>query len=98
MIRQGLWATLALAANADAFMIPSTMSLPHIKGNGLEALKNFNLADKLSGAGHVVANERIVKLGCPGCSFEGPKDAASDNAMVNPTHCDGYEPCVVHID
>lgn len=70
MINSGVVAaTFALAANA--FIVPSTVSAPDVKADGLDALTG-------------VAGERVVKIGCPGCSFEGDKDEQTENAMVSP--------------
>lgn len=72
MIRSvGLTASLALAANA--FMIPSTMTVP-----------NLNL-EALNPAQYIQDNSaKVVKLPCPGCSFEGAHGVEQvDNDMVS---------------
>lgn len=66
----GLTASLALAANA--FMVPSTMSMPDANVDGLDPV--------------IAAHDdsaRIVKVACPGCSFEGADGSKDvDNSMV----------------
>lgn len=67
----GLVAGFALAA--DAFMIPSTMSAPEVKGDGLEALKAFD-PTKMANDDTAKASGRITKLDCPACQVEGVDD------------------------
>ena len=58
----------ALAANA--FMIPSTNSLPDVKVDDNGALHGLGLPTALN-----IAKSRIVDLNCPGCSW--PEDTAA---------------------
>ncbi|KAI9672767.1 MAG: hypothetical protein M1831_000202 [Alyxoria varia] len=69
----GILAGFALAANA--FMIPSTVSMPEAK------VEDFKALDLPIAGGE---QTKIVKLDCPKCSFPGSKtaDKADKNAMV----------------
>ena len=64
----GLAAGFAVAANA--FMIPSTMSAPEIKDDGINALKSFNPM-KMANDDAAKESGHVVKLECPGCEVAG---------------------------
>ena len=64
----GVAASFALAANA--FMIPSTMSLPELKEDGLDALKAFDPLGQLHDA-KARESGRVTRLACPGCQLAG---------------------------
>ncbi|KAL9056263.1 MAG: hypothetical protein Q9162_003054 [Coniocarpon cinnabarinum] len=61
----GVLAGVALAA--DAFMIPSTVSMPEAKGDGIEALKALDPSKLVNPQ----SPGQIVKLPCPKCQLPG---------------------------
>ena len=81
-VHTGVVATV-FALAADAFMIPSTMSVPEAKGEGIEALKTldpFRLTDTSQYPG------QIVKLPCPKCELPGGFDADMSLVGLLPSH------------
>lgn len=101
-----LAATAAFALAAEAFMIPSTISLPGVEVDGEGEFRALRMPDALPeqlknlhmGVSQAHQDTAVTKvsLECPGCSFKGPADAPVDwvpeNDLVGSFVC-GYIVC-----
>ncbi len=70
MIAHNLGLAAAFTLVANSFMIPSTMSVPELKGDGIQSIRGDHglKALEMSNLRTTGHEGRLVKLNCPECS------------------------------